>query len=130
MITEYEISKNSPISIATWELGLVSTATNTSCDACDTTLKQCCQKVWAKSSQILENTKWSTSNTCENPKYLHQRSFKKQKYLQKSTKRKSQNLCKTGLKTVCCQIFKSSQKSGQKVQVAQEKILVAKWCQK
>ena len=77
---------------------------------------------YEKSSQISENPKSSTSKHL----WKYQRSFKRQKYLHQSTKRKSQNRFKTGLKPVFTQIFKSSQKG----QVAKQKILVAKWCQK
>ena len=88
------------------------------------------RKFEQKVAKFEKTPKYLHQSTCENPKYLHQRSFKRQKYLHQSTKRKSQNRFKTGLKPVFIQIFKSSQKSSQKEQVAKEKILVAKWCQK
>ena len=78
----------------------------------------------------MKNPKDLHQSPFENPKDIYESSSKRPKYLYQSTKRKSQNWFKTGLKLVFIQIFKRSQKSSQKGQVAKEKILVAKWSQK
>ena len=82
-------------------------------------------------SSVARNFEQKVAKFLKTPKDLHQTikallktqniqsSSKRPKYLHQSTKRKSQNRFKTGLKPVFSQISKSSQKSGQKGQVAE-----------